>query len=109
MQPSEEFRPLPHIYLSARRRRQRGPESGPVRGTPFYSAPTTRSAEKERPRREGGGEMEREGENKNKEERKRGNREKRKERWSERKGGRPTGNTYEASARPTIYYTAFSI
>lgn len=56
MQPSEEFRPLPHIYLSARRRRrqrrrQRDPRVGAsVRGTPFYSAPTTRSAEKERPK-----------------------------------------------------------
>lgn len=45
MQPSEEFRPLPHIYLSARLggSEAAGPGSGPVRGTPFYSAPTTRA------------------------------------------------------------------
>lgn len=36
MQPSEEFRPLPHIYLSARRgAAAAGPGSGPVRGPPF--------------------------------------------------------------------------
>lgn len=39
MQPSEEFRPLPHIYLSARlsTAEAAGPGSGPVRGTPFIA------------------------------------------------------------------------
>lgn len=92
MQPSEEFRPLPHIYLSARRSAARrgaeaaGPGSGPVRGAPFYSAPTTRV------RAQRG--------STNKEEKKRGTE-------RNREGGRGgmerrTEDTYEASARPLL-------
>lgn len=103
MQPSEEFRPLPHIYLSARRgaaRRQRDLGRARSAGPPFIVRQPRGLA-----RREGVQIKERRSEvtERNREkERDREGEERQREREREREGWRRTEDTYEASARPLL-------